>query len=347
MSLGPVMLDIEGTALSPADRRLLREPALGGVILFARNYESPAQLAELTREIRALRSPELLIAVDQEGGRVQRFSDGLTRIPPMRELGRAYAQDPGAATALARETGWLLGAELAAHGVDFSFTPVLDLDWGVSEVIGDRAFHRQARVVAELGLALMRGLRDAGVVAVAKHFPGHGAVVADSHHELPVDRREFAELLEDLQPFARLGRDGLPAVMTAHVVYTACDELPATFSRWWLTDYLRGELGFDGAIISDDLTMQAARDYGSVEETARLALAAGCDMVLVCNRRDAAERAVAALNDWREPPAMVRLASLRGRRAEGYDALKATERWTNASRAVARLLERPELDLHA
>lgn len=347
MTLGPVMLDIEGTELTPADRALLRHRSVGGVIVFSRNFDTPEQLHALSQEIRALRSPELLLAVDQEGGRVQRLRNGLTDLPPMRLLGRGFAEDRRKALATSRKTGWLLGSEVAAVGLDFSFAPVLDLDWGVSEIIGDRAFHREPGVVAELGLQFMRGLRDAGVAAIAKHFPGHGAVVADSHLELPTDRRELADIAEDIRPYERLIRDGLSGIMSAHVVYERCDAAVATFSRWWLTDYLRGQLNFGGAIFSDDLSMRATRKFGTLAETARLALSAGCDMVLVCNNRRGAERVAEALGDWRHPPSMARLASLRGKSAATLSVLQVADEWQEARAEIGELFDPPQLKLDA
>ncbi|MEL7535461.1 MAG: beta-N-acetylhexosaminidase [Pseudomonadota bacterium] len=347
MTLGPVMLDVEGLALSPADRRLLMEPAVGGVILFRRNFESPEQLGELTAEIRALRQPELLIAVDQEGGRVQRLVEPMTRLPPLRWFGRRYDQEPQAARSAIRETSWLLGSELAAVGIDFSFTPVVDLDWGVSGVIGDRSLHADPRVVAELALELMRGLRDAGMAAVAKHFPGHGGVTADSHEELPVDRREWSALLDDMQPYQRLIAEGLPAIMTAHVVYPNCDPQPASFSRWWLTDVLRQRLGFGGAIFSDDLSMQAASELDPPDVLAQRALAAGCDMVLVCNQRRSAERVVAALGSKSSALSHARVARLRRSSTTSWAELRTMQRWQTAVATVDTWRDRPLLELDA
>ena len=348
MSLGPVMLDVEGVALTPADRDLLREPAVGGVILFTRNYESWDQIADLVADIRALRTPPLLVAVDHEGGRVQRFRDGFSRIPAMRHLGVEYEQDPEHATMLARQVGWLIASELRAAGIDLSFAPCVDLDWGVSEVIGDRAFHRNPRVVGELASAFSRGLRSAGMAAVAKHFPGHGAVVADSHLELPVDRREYGALLDDMQPYdALVDRGHVAGVMMAHVVYRELDEMPAGFSRFWIERELRGRLGFGGAIFCDDLSMKAAAAYGSMRKRARLALDAGCDMILVCNDRRGAEQVVQALADFSQPLSLVRLARLHGTGHVLRESLRASELWQQANDALTRWTERPKLELDA
>jgi len=348
MALGPVMLDVEGLSLTPADRDLLREPAVGGVILFARNYESPSQLADLVASIRALRRPPLLVAVDHEGGRVQRFRDGFTRIPPMRLLGRGFDGDPEAAKSMARTCGWLIGSELRASGIDLSFAPCVDLDWGISDVIGDRSFHPKPAVVTELALALVRGMRDAGMAAVAKHFPGHGAVVADSHETLPVDRRPYSVLLDDMQPYEKLvERRVLAGVMLAHIVYAEMDESPAGFSCYWIGEQLRRQIGFDGAVFSDDLSMRATSGYGNVRERAELALACGCDMVLICNDRPGARAAVAGLADYSNPLSLVRLARLHGVGAPLRESLIASDEWQAATRSLAEWLERPELELGA
>ncbi len=287
---GPVMLDVAGLELEPEDRERILHPRVGGVILFARNYDSPAQLSTLTASIRALRDPAPLIAVDHEGGRVQRFRNGFSVIPPMRTLGALWDRDVAAAVAEAERLGRVIASELAAHDIDFSFTPVLDLDYGGSKVIGDRAFHRNPNAVAHLGSALHRGLRAGGSVAVAKHFPGHGFVAADSHHEIPVDERPLDALIkDDLVPFGALVALGLEGVMPAHVVYPAVDAQPAGFSRIWLQDILRKRLRFDGMIFSDDLSMAGARGVGDVVARADAAWAAGCDMVLVCNDPESAD----------------------------------------------------------
>ena len=295
----PLILDIAGTTLTATDRRRLAHPLTGGVILFARNWHNRAQLLELTSAIKAVKG-DLLICVDHEGGRVQRFrSDGFTHLPPMASLGAMWMNDgkgakaaPGSgalrATNAATAAGYVLASELRSCGVDFSFTPVLDLDWGESGVIGDRAFHRDARVVTLLAKSLMHGLLQAGMANCGKHFPGHGFVKADSHTEVPVDTRSLSALLaEDAAPYPWL-RSTLTSVMPAHVIYPKVDKRPAGFSHKWLQDILRGKLGFDGAIFSDDLSMEGARRIDgalvSYTEAAVVALQAGCDMVLLCNQ---------------------------------------------------------------
>ena len=348
MSLGPVMLDIEGLTLSPADRDLLREPAVGGVILFTRNYESADQVADLVAEIRALRSPPLLIAVDHEGGRVQRFREGFTRIPPMRRIGREYDRDSESGLLAAREAGWLVASELRAVGIDLCFAPCVDLDWGVSDIIGDRSFHRDPEVVADLANAFSRGLRSAGMVAVAKHFPGHGAVLADSHLKLPVDRRDYGLVLDDMRPYERLiGNGAIAGVMLAHIVYEQIEAQLAGFSELWIQRELRSRLGFGGAVFCDDLSMKATRGYGSMAERGRLALDAGCDMILVCNDRDAAHQAVDALNAYTNPLSLVRLARLHGTGNLLREELLASEQWQTVNKRFAHWSDRPEFHLDA
>jgi beta-N-acetylhexosaminidase len=314
MDRGPVVLGIEGTRVTDADRERLLHPLVGGVILFTRNFEDLAQLDALTAQIRALRTPELLISVDHEGGRVQRFRDGFTAVPPMRTLGETWERDRAAADAEAWRLGNVIARELRAHGIDFSYTPVLDLNFGTSAVIGDRAFAADPVAVSELAASLCRGLRAGGCAAVGKHFPGHGFVAADSHHEIPIDERPLEELLaRDLVPFAALARAGLEAVMPAHVVYPAVDDKPAGFSRVWVEDILRGRLGFDGLVFSDDLGMAGACSAGDIVARADAAIDAGCDMVLTCNEFDAADE---LLSRWRprpQPRLGARAAALAGR----------------------------------
>jgi beta-N-acetylhexosaminidase len=314
MGLGPVMLDVLGARLTAGDEARLRHPLAGGVILFKRNYESPGQLAELTASIHALRTPPLLIAVDHEGGRVQRFREGFTRIPPMRELGRIWDAHPQRARHLAQLVGYVLAAELRACGVDFSFTPVLDVDYGQSSVIGDRAFHTDPQAIAELAHSLLLGLKQGGMPAVGKHFPGHGFVVADSHLDIPVDEREFVDIeMCDLVPFRRMVDCGLTAVMPAHVIYPKVDSRPAGFSPVWLKNILRGQLGFEGCIFSDDLSMEGATVAGGIVQRAEAALAAGCDMVLVCNKPESADELLQGLH-WEMPAASsARLVQMRGK----------------------------------
>ncbi|HSV21079.1 MAG TPA: beta-N-acetylhexosaminidase [Casimicrobiaceae bacterium] len=297
---GPAMIGVEGLDLTPADRERLLHPSVGGAILFARNYADPAQLVALTTALRALRDPPLLIAVDHEGGRVQRFRAGFSAIPPMRALGAQWDVDAAAAQAQAFENGRTIARELTAHGVDFSFTPVLDLDHGPSGVIGDRAFHRNADAVIALARALAAGLHAGGSAAVGKHFPGHGYVAADSHTDLPVDERPLERIMaDDVAPFAALARDDLDGIMPAHVVYPQVDPRPAGFSPVWIRDILRTELGFDGLVFSDDLEMAGAHGAGDIVERADAALAAGCDMVLACN--DFAQMEL-LLAGWSPPP---------------------------------------------
>jgi beta-N-acetylhexosaminidase len=318
MKPGAVMLDVSGLKLDEGEKERLRHPSAGGVILFARNFESPRQLLALTREIRAQR-PELLIAVDHEGGRVQRFKEGFTRIPPMRRLGERWEADAGGARALAEAIGYVIAVELQTHGVDFSFAPVLDVDFGSSSVIGDRAFSDEPTVIAALARAFVSGLQAGGAASVGKHFPGHGWVKADSHLAIPVDTRTFGEIeANDLHPYGELIAAGLSGVMPAHVIYPEVDDRPAGYSRVWLQDILRGRLKFDGMIFSDDLSMEGASTAGGPADRALAALAAGCDMVLLCNAPEAAPAVLEALSGRSPDPR--RLALMRGHGASGIDA---------------------------
>jgi beta-N-acetylhexosaminidase len=344
LTLGPVMVDLAGVAIEPVERELLLHPQVGSVILFTRNYESPAQLARLTAEIHALRTPPLLIAVDQEGGRVQRFREGFTRLPPLREIGRRYAASRGDGLALARQLGWLMASELRAAGVDMSFAPCVDLDYGVSQVIGDRALHADAFAVAELAVAYMLGMREAGMAATAKHFPGHGAVAADSHVALPVDRRPWPDIEADLQPYRRLMANGLPAVMVAHIVFPEVDDRPASLSRRWIDGVLRRELGFQGAVFADDLSMKGAAAFGDIGTRGALALAAGCDVLPVCNDRAAAAALVESLKAAPDPVSKMRLVRLHGRDTASRT-LASDPRWQAAVAAAHDLVARPALQL--
>jgi beta-N-acetylhexosaminidase len=322
-------------------------PFIGSVILFTRNFANIEQLTQLVQEIHALRTPSLLVAVDHEGGRVQRFRQDFTVLPAMRLIGRQYDIDTAAGRRLAHQCGWLMASEVRAAGIDFSFAPVVDLDYGVSSVIGDRAFHRDPRAVAELAIAFAGGMRQAGTAAIAKHFPGHGAVVADSHLALPVDRRPYADLSDDLYPYERLIDNDIPAIMAAHVVFTEVDDRPATFSKRWLQTELRGRLRFSGAIFSDDLTMQGAGVMGGVVERIRAAWEAGCDVLPICNNRPGVVEVLATLGNVTDPTSQIRLARLRGRAAPGRAELMASEQWQQAHQAVSQLTDRPDFSLNA
>jgi beta-N-acetylhexosaminidase len=304
LPLGPLMIDIAGTELAAIDRERLCHPLVGGIILFTRNFADVVQLECLTREIGSLRTPRLLVAVDHEGGRVQRFRPGFTRLPPMAALGAAWEKDPEAALVQARQVGYLLAVELRAHGVDLSFTPVLDLDYGCSSVIGNRAFHRQPAVVTALAGALIEGLRTAGMAACGKHFPGHGHVEADSHIAIPVDYRSLDELQDDIAPYRSLQLD---AVMPAHVTYPDFDDKTSGFSNKWIS-YLRDDVKFDGVIFSDDLSMQGASVAGGALDRVQAAYAAGCDILLLCNSPESVGE---VLDNWHPV-----LDPARGKRAE-------------------------------
>jgi len=315
--IGPLMIDIPGTRLRPEDRERLMHPLVGGMILFARNYGDRSQLAELCAEVRALPRRRLLLAVDHEGGRVQRFREGFTAVPPMAEVGRTYAKDAEAGLAAARHWGRTIAEELAAFDIDLCFAPVVDRDFGLSRVIGDRAFSPEPDEIVALARAFRAGLASGGMAATAKHFPGHGAVAPDSHLELPVDDRPMAVIEStELLPFAALAAEGIESMMMAHVRYTAVDALPASFSEAWIQGVLRGQLGYDGAVFCDDLTMKGAAVIGDVAARARQALIAGCDMLPVCNDPESIPALLDALADLRpDPVASARLERLFLRRA--------------------------------
>ena len=311
---GPVMLGIEGLVLTAADRERLSHPLTGGVILFTRNFEEGGQLTRLAAEVHALRDPALVIAVDHEGGRVQRFREGFSSLPPMRTLGEAWDRDVAAAAREATRIGSTIGSELRRHGIDLSFAPVLDLDYGASTVIGDRAFHRNPNAVAHLAAALRAGLNAAGMAACGKHFPGHGCVAADSHTDVPVDDRAFDVIAaEDLVPFGALARLGLESMMAAHVVYPAIDAVPAGYSRTWCTQILRERIGFDGLLFSDDLGMAGACTAGDIVARADAALAAGCDVALTCNEMAAADELLTRWRPAAQPDLARRWALVEGR----------------------------------
>jgi beta-N-acetylhexosaminidase len=340
VSLGPLMVDLAGTELRRDETELLRQPLVGAVLLYTRNYRNPQQINDLCAAIRGVRTPHPLIAVDHEGGRVQRFRDGFTALPPARLLGRRFDEDRQEGLRAAHAVGWLMAAELRAVGVDFSFAPCVDLDHGLSEIIGDRAFHRDPDAVAALAAAWLAGMREAGMAAVAKHFPGHGAVRADSHLALPVDRRAYADLDPDMRPYRLLIENQLAAVMMAHVEYSAVDALPASLSRRWVTDILRGSLGFHGCVFADDLSMAGAAVAGDVLTRARLALEAGCDVLPVLNDRAAVESLLAVLEPA-SAASQARLVRMRARGAVSRE-LKADPRWQAAVATVAELTAAPD-----
>lgn len=301
--LGPLMIDIQGLVPSAEERERLLHPLVGGIILFSRNYQSPEQLAALCAELRALQRSRLLLAVDHEGGRVQRFRTGFTRVPPMAELGQLYLESPDAALAQARHWGGVIATELGGYDIDLCFAPVLDLDCGVSSIIGDRAFSSNPDTVSRLAAAFRAGLRGGGMAATGKHFPGHGAVAADSHLELPVDARPLAQIEAlDLAPYRALIAEGLESVMMAHVRYTALDHTPASLSPAWIGGVLRGQLGFAGAVFCDDLSMNGAAVVRDLSARAEAALTAGCDMLPVCNDPAGAAALLDALAHRRPHP---------------------------------------------
>lgn len=331
------MVDVAGTTLSAAESERLRHPLVGGVILFARNFSDREQLTALTRSIHEARDTPLMIAVDHEGGRVQRFrTDGFTVLPAMRSLGELWMRDPLVAMRRATDVGLVLASELRACGIDFSFTPVLDLDYGESRVIRDRSFHRDPRVVAMLSRALAQGLALAGMGACGKHFPGHGFAAADSHHEIPVDERSLEDILgEDAAPYQWLGDTVLSAVMPAHVIYPKVDPQPAGFSRVWVKEILRERLGYGGVVFSDDLTMEGAAVAGDILARATAALGAGCDMVLVCNRPDMADDLLARLDVVPDAAAIARIMRLHPRFAAlDWQSLQADEQYRRAREAI-------------
>lgn len=334
LALGPLMIDIAGSELTEFDRERLVHPLVGGIILFGRNYSNPEQLAALTTAIHALRQPQLLIAVDHEGGRVQRFRDGFTRLPTMATLGRLHDQNQEAAWAATRDVGYVLAAELRSRGVDYSFTPVLDLDYGPSRVIGDRAFHRQPEVVIALANALGQGLREGGMGSCGKHYPGHGFVIPDSHLELPVDNRPLEAMQSDIEPYRQLRLDG---VMAAHVIYDCFDCNTAVFSNKWIS-YLRDDIKFNGVIFTDDLSMAGAGVAGDMLNRVEAAHRAGCDMLLVCNSPDAVGQ---VLENW-HPQIDIQCSKrieglLPGGVALTWEELQTTPRYQAALKSIAGL----------
>jgi len=329
-TIGPVLLDVEGLTLAQHEKEKINHPNTGAVILFSRNYEYPEQLIALIDSIRAARNGPILIAVDQEGGRVQRFRNGFTRLPPA----CSYAE----ASELAESAGWLMASELLAVGVDFSFAPVLDIDCGVSKVIGDRSFSRDSNLATRLASEFRKGMNSAGMAATGKHFPGHGAVALDSHLALPVDDRDFESIwAKDLEPFKQLIAEGLEAVMPAHVVYSKCDANPAGFSRFWIQTVLREKLHFNGAVFSDDLSMVGAAFAGDFLERAKLAQQAGCDMLLVCNNPSAAEQVLDSLPVTQNPIRDQRLERMQGKAQLTREQLIKTEKWRQYNQMIEQL----------
>ncbi len=345
MSLGPLMIDLRGKTLAADEREWLASPLVGGVILFTRNFESVEQLAQLAAEIHAIRQPPLLVTVDQEGGRVQRFREPFLRLPPYRALGRLYDKERDLALKTAGACGWLMAAELRAVGVDMSFAPCVDLDRGLAKVIGDRALHREAAAVAALARRFAAGAKKAGMAITAKHFPTHAGAHGDSHTDFAVDSRSLTDLDDDLQPYRDLVANGLPAVMVAHVSFPAIDSRPASLSSWWIGHHLRGEMGFKGAVISDDLSMTGASIAGSAAARVQLALEAGCDLVLLCNAPEEVPAVLDSLEGYVNPAAQLRLSRLHGRGDFDWETLHASADWAKASALVTSLCARPTLTL--
>ena len=337
MSLGPVMLDVAGLALDDEDRKRLKHVQVGGVILFSRNYQSPRQLKSLIDEIHAIRSPRLVVAVDQEGGRVQRFREDFQNLPPMARLGEWYDEDAGAAIKYAETFAWVMASELLHYGVDLSFSPVLDLGNPVSSVIGDRAFHQDPEIVTRLANGWIRGMKKAGMEAIGKHFPGHGSVEGDSHHVMPFDRRSFVDIEAlDLVPFRRVIATHLSGIMMAHVIYDQVDEMPAGYSNYWIENVLRSVLGFDGIVFSDDLSMSGAESVGGYAERAQASLQAGCDILLVCNNAAGADEVLDALEDYNNPTSQLRMIRMHGQPSAQSTDLFATRPWQQAIAQLER-----------
>ncbi len=346
MSLGPIMLDLKGCTLSAEERELLQHPLVGGVILFSRNYESIDQITDLVDSIHAVRKPGLLVAVDHEGGRIQRFREGFTKLPACELIGKTYDNDNKQGLQLAEKAGWLMAIELRAIGVDFSFAPVLDLNKDISKVIGDRSFHRDPETVATLAKSYIHGMRRAGMEAVGKHFPGHGSVVEDSHHEIPTDSRRFEDIqLDDMVAFERLVHAGIAGIMPAHVIYLAVDSKPAGFSSIWLKNILRQQLRFQGVIFSDDISMAGAEMIGDYIERTRSALDAGCDMVLVCNNQEAAVDILEKFEYSPNPASQARLIRMHGKNRITSKQMKEDSEWQAVASEMDQLNITPELDL--
>lgn len=328
--MGPVMIDVEGLTLTTSEQKKINHPNTGAVILFSRNYNNPEQISKLIKNIRDARNGDILVAVDQEGGRVQRFQTGFTRLP----AASTFSQHPE----LAQQAGWLMAAELLAIGIDFSFAPVLDIDCGISKIIGNRSFSQNQELVAQLASDFRKGMNSAGMAATGKHFPGHGAVALDSHLTLPVDNRNLKAIYEkDLRPFKQLISEGLEGIMPAHVVYPKIDNLPASFSAKWIQQQLRKELNFNGTVFSDDLSMEGATSAGDFTERAKLALQAGCDMILVCNNPSAAEEVLASLPILQDEVREQRLKNMHAKTHISRNELINSSKWQHISKQISEL----------
>ena len=337
MTAGPLMVDIEGTQLQADERERLLHPSVSGIILFTRNFESSEQLVDLVKVLREVKTPRLLIAVDQEGGRVQRFRDDFFSLPPLRNLGRAYAESEKQGLALAQQHGYLMASEILSVGIDISFAPVLDVDKGISEVIGERAFDSDPVIIAKLAQAYIKGMHEAGMKATGKHFPGHGSVKADSHVALPVDERLYSEIFEhDMWPFRQLIKQNLDAVMVSHVIYPDVDQTPAGFSKTWVTDELKNKLGFTGMVFSDDITMQAAASVGSHTQRARLAIAAGCDCVITCNDAQGRDEIIDQLDVVPSTILQAKIDKMYGQAPFAFNTRGGNSRWVSAHDTIAR-----------
>jgi beta-N-acetylhexosaminidase len=337
--IGPLMCDLEGLELTSKEIELIQHPFVGGIILFSRNCESPEQVLQLTTAIRKIK-PNILIAVDQEGGRVQRLQHGFTRLPSANNIGQLYNKDPQQACVVAEAFGWLMATEVLAVGIDFSFAPVLDLDKNLSAVIGDRAFHSKSDSIVKLAEHFIAGMHKAGMAATGKHFPGHGSVAPDSHINLPIDERSLTEIeQDDIIPFQKLIPKYLDSIMPAHIVFPKIDDKPVCFSEHWLQDILRKDLHFDGVIFSDDLSMEGAKIINGCFERVSLALKAGCDMILICNDRDSVEEVLRGLSDC--PLAFAtknRLLRMKGKSKLSWNALSGDNDWQRARDVVATVL---------
>jgi len=340
MTLGPIMMDLSATELTRDEADILKHPLVGGVILFSRNYESPEQLRSLTHAVHKLRTPRLLLAVDHEGGRVQRFREGFTRLPAVNNLGKIYDHDRQRAKLLAEDCGWLMAVELRSVGIDFSFAPVLDIDRGMNEVIGDRAFHSNPEIIADLAHSYMIGMNRAGMQAVGKHFPGHGGTAVDTHTAVAEDVRRYEDIhADDILPFERMTHFGLAGIMTAHIKYPEVDPDIATFSSFWLNEVLRNRLSFEGVVFSDDLSMDATRMYGDITERVNRALHAGCDMSLICNNPDDVIAVIDNIGEYKNATSSMRLVRLHGREHVTRDQLTRNPHWKRVVKNLSNIDE--------